>query len=624
MPELIIDDLSGGISDEHPSKVGPNQVEVAYNVDFWDGKVAGRRNGSTLVVSGLSDPLIGLFGHTPTTDPDDDRLWCVSTTGDWQYRDAAYVKTDITPSPADDFFPIEGTTAASLHGKLFIACRTEDSGGNPVRRLHVWDGTNLRRCGLEAPSAAPTASNTGVGSLSTTTRYYRVRAVQQVSSVVVRRSEPSPELTFTPSGTGSAVRVTRPTLPGEGETHWEVEESINAADWYRIASVVVATSTYDDSLATEAVATTGILSADIGDYLNLPSAEFVVVDNDRLVYGGNYEDSEFSARVGWTPVSGATGVGNDERAPLDLGSYIDVDGLNSGRITDMIAWEGKLVVFKANSIHTLVRTGSRTSAYIPGLVLSRKHGALKYSAVEGLGPDNSSALYFLDPELGPSSYGSGGLTVPVTPQLLKQWKTITQTASIRVCHAVYHAEKRQVWWHVCVGETDIPNQRWVLDTASGGVSFHTFTDTTFYSSVIWKGKPHVGVFAGIVKCDDPAATTDAGTNYRAYIRTRAYQLGGLLRKADVSYGVLEADVTDSATITLKFIRDYGRESRSITLSLTKTASDPDDFVIRPLDNAYMTELLAVQFEIGDAAAVDVGAWQIHRLAFAWTLGGRAA
>jgi hypothetical protein len=42
--------------------------------------------------------------------------------------------------------------AVSVHGKLFFAYKSDQD------RLHVWDGTSMRRVGLKKTTTAPTAS----------------------------------------------------------------------------------------------------------------------------------------------------------------------------------------------------------------------------------------------------------------------------------------------------------------------------------------------------------------------------------------------------------------------------------------------------------------------------------
>src|SRR5262249_17497103 len=146
---------------------------------------------------------------------------------------------------------------------------------------------SLRRCGLPAPGNAPAAANAGSGSL-TGTRYYRVRWTVQSGGTTVRRSEPSAVLTFAPSGTGASITVTRPTDDSESATHWELEASTDNANFYRVATTLIATTTYSDSAAYVPGYSASPLSDNIGDYAVLLSARFLLVDEDRLVMGGSW------------------------------------------------------------------------------------------------------------------------------------------------------------------------------------------------------------------------------------------------------------------------------------------------------------------------------------------------
>ena len=102
---------------------------------------------------------------------------------------------------------------APLNGKRFFAY------DSAVDRLHVWDpglsSPRVRRAGLQGVSTAPTVANTGASTYAAVLRYYRVRFLQITNSRIVRRSEPSSSVSFTPSGAGTHARVTRPTAPGE-------------------------------------------------------------------------------------------------------------------------------------------------------------------------------------------------------------------------------------------------------------------------------------------------------------------------------------------------------------------------------------------------------------------------
>jgi hypothetical protein len=342
----------------------------------------------------------------------------------------------------------------------------------------------------------------------------------------------------------------------------------------------------------------------------------VTVDNDRLVMGGDFEDPALEARVQWTPLNGATGVGNDERAPLDNANYIDCDGRHGGVLTGLKAFEGKLVAFKWKQIHVLVRAGSNGSAYMPASVV-RSKGALPYSVVEGMDRDQRAALFFLDPSVGPSMIGGTGI-VSLAPQLFRTWvENINRNATVRICNAAYYADKQQVWWNVSTGVNNTPNVRWVYHVLTGGVTFHTTPvaisalNTWAWGALVGGTKPIAGVPTGVHTCD--VLNSDNGTGFRAYIRTRAYTVSGLINRGGVTSGIVEADADSGVTLTLKLIRDYGAETITVTALLTAVGSET--VVTVPVDDAFISEAKVVQFEIGDASAVTVAPWQLHRMVF---------
>jgi hypothetical protein len=343
----------------------------------------------------------------------------------------------------------------------------------------------------------------------------------------------------------------------------------------------------------------------------------VTVDNDRLITAGDFEDPALEARVQWTPLTGATGVGNDERFPLDNSNYIDCDGRHGGVFTGFKAFEGKLIAFKWRQIHVLVRAGvNNGSAYMPGTVV-RSKGALPYSVVEGMDAEQRAALYFLDPSCGPSKIGGTGI-VSLAPQLFRTWVTsINRNATVRICNAAYYADKQQVWWNLSTGANNTPNVRWVYHVLTGGVTFHTTPvaisamNTWAWGALEGGTKPIAGVPNGVHTCD--VFNSDNGTSYRAYIRTRAYTLAEVIRRGGVMSGIVEADADAGITLTLKLIRDYGMETTTVTALLT--ASGSETVVTVPVDDAFISEAKVVQFEIGDASAVTVAPWQLHRMVF---------
>lgn len=254
LQDITITSLRGGLNDaEPPQELAQDECVQADNVEFFFSTCGERRAGCTalsLTSSGLTSeaviahisqwfpanvvttPEFIAIGATPSTSVSAARR---DTGGTWH----TLSPNDAINNTAPDIF---GITAQPLSGVDYLAYHSS------VDRLHAWDGTSWRRTGLAAP-AAPTAANQGTGNYSGK-RYFRVRYVVMNGSTVVLRSEPSPSLTFTPSGTGASARVTKPATISEGETHWELEASeVSDGDYYRIARTAVGTTTFDDTTA---------------------------------------------------------------------------------------------------------------------------------------------------------------------------------------------------------------------------------------------------------------------------------------------------------------------------------------------------------------------------------------
>src|SRR3990167_2869256 len=270
---LSVLSLRGGMNNSDPAIGLPDdQAVLMENVEIVESMLGERRRGTTTVSIptdiSTQDRVTFLYRHLPSDDETLAELWAYAVTG--STSSALNRKTTSWSTVTiDDAASLAGFSqfrwqGASLHGKLFLAY------DSTVDRLHVWDGTSLRRAGLAEP-AAPTGADTGSGSFSGT-RYYRVRYTEQVSGVTVRRSEPSDSLTFSPSGSGTGVVVTKPAAISEGETHWELEASFDDTNFYVIATTLVETTTVTDSTAyTTGYADTFTLSEDVGDYALIPS-----------------------------------------------------------------------------------------------------------------------------------------------------------------------------------------------------------------------------------------------------------------------------------------------------------------------------------------------------------------
>lgn len=639
MSDFNIESLEGGMNDFDPaSELAPDECEIADDVEFFLSPCGDRRGGSSAIT--LSAALTAqtaitfLARHLPTIDETDAQLWAwgvtVGVSSELAYKDTTWHSVTMGDAPDLTSPSIYEMNAQVAHGKLFLAY---NSG---VDRLHVWDGTSLRRAGLAPPAAAPTGAETGVGGTFSGTRYYRVRYTVMSGSAVLRRSEPSNVLTVSPTGTKNGYIVTKPVSIGENETHWELEASLDNGNFYRIATTVVGTATVTDTTAS----TTGYnitgntLSADIGDYTTIPSGRKLLLDEDRLIIGGNFEDSAKASQIVWTTVFGdVTGVGNDERIPTSTSNTLNLDNYEGGPLTDLGAVAGIIFAFKFSHIYTLVRTGQLTRSYQP-ITKSKKRGALPNSVVEGVDESGRPALYFLDPKVGPYRIGSGGM-LWAGRYIYNTWQRLNVNAAV-VTRAVFYADKNQIHWWIAVDGSNIPTLRIVLQTDNsvtrdGGVergwsrasvpSPGALAVIMFSENIeagIARSKKLVPMVAigNTVQIMD-TGSTDNGTAFAPHIVTAPRTLkrgdqSGLTQKFGIRAGSLSAIAEASTAVKLKFIRDYGVET-SLGVDVSTAPKVSESLVIRQIDNLKMAECLAVQLDITDGTGND-GTWGITQVA----------
>lgn len=259
------------------------------------------------------------------------------------------------------------TSAVTIKDKVIFG-----SGYHSETRLRLYDITagTLRAAGFATP-AAPTGANGGAGAYAATLRYYRVRYTTQATGVTVRRSEPSAALTFTPSGAGTHVVVTKPAALSEGETHWELEVSLDNVNWYILTTTAIATTTYNDSAATGTYSS-GVLSEDVGQRLPLPACRVVALDDGRVLMGGSAilaNSAVGRSRVWFTPVLGTTDIADEECVQTD--NYVDIGDDNNDEITAIVGpVNDAMYVFKKQSVYRMARTGDAAAPYVVTKVLS--------------------------------------------------------------------------------------------------------------------------------------------------------------------------------------------------------------------------------------------------------------
>ena len=259
-----------------------------------------------------------------------------------------------TPNPANLLY-MQGV---GMNNKFFLAYDSN------VNRLHVWDGTVLRRVGF-SPSGVPTVPASG-GAGATVTRSYRQRYTTQVSGVTTRRSEPSAAVTVTDK---LNIIVNRGPLPNEGETHWEVEAAnVPAGPWYLVATLPVATTTYTDD---DAAIPTTTPSKELGLYDPPPSAKYLSTDGLTLFMGGAWETTSAAGetipkqnRVWFTPPLGTSDIGDDERISNTVAVHGWTDVGDAGPITALAGpVYGETYVAKKATIAKLTPTGNVDAPY---------------------------------------------------------------------------------------------------------------------------------------------------------------------------------------------------------------------------------------------------------------------
>lgn len=663
MADLVIDSLRGGLNEtDAPTALAQDACVTAENVEFHKSMLGEKRlgtanvtlTGSAIDLNSLLKSVSWMYRHLPSADESAAELWYLAIPSDGSQAFGLARKTTVWSAitPFDNIDVTRTATsdtpigrafrlhAASIHGKMFLAYRST----NATDRLHVWDGTTLRRAGLVAPTAAPSVADTGAAATFKGKRYYRVRFTVQSAGVTTLRSEPSAVTTFTPSGAGTSARITKPAAssPSEGETHWEVEASINNADFYRITTVVVGTTTYDDSISAYTVgyAANGTLSEDIGDYTLPWSAKFVVTDEDRLLVLGAWENAAYGSRVAWTTVTNEPGVGNDERIPIDTDQNIDLDGNEGGEITAASrSINGVIYVFKIGRIYTLTRTQIRQRAYDINCI-TKARGAIPGSLVEGVDENGSPALFFLDINVGPCRVDQNGVIHNCGYDIFKTtWRSVNLSAKDAIAHGVHYAGSRQTHWWLATGSSETPTKKIVLQVnhqrpgenglRRGWATWSSGRSVTAYSSCMFADNVNDGVarskrlvpFVGLVetggdrnliqRCD--TGTTDSGSSYAATVKTRPFIFGNLLGRFGTLAGVLLAKAATGVTVSLRVIRDFGIEvSSARDCDLTATSANEDQ-VIRPLDNFAQVEMRSVQLEFGDLNS-NGGAWEVNMIA----------
>lgn len=620
----VIDDLRGGRNGyDAPWAITDTQCADAVNVDFYKSRLGNKRGGmSNPSTSGMTmtGTISSLFRHVPSTDETLAELWAVDDSTPIINRLAggtAWSAPTLKDAPTGNGWDF---TAASINSKLILAYKSG------VNRLHGWDGSTVRRLGLPAPAAPAITNSAAGGAYAAVLRYYRVRWTVQVAGITVRRSEASTFTAFTPDGSHTASHVTQPTVAGEGETHWEVEVSTDSFTFYVLSTVVIGTTTYDDSAATTTYSA-GTLSDVTGKYTLQKPYKFVATDQNRTLGYGSYNAADKQARIEISAVIGSSNVGDEERVDTTINSFIDLDENDSGVATGLAGpIFGAYFAFKDRQIWQLTATGQTSQPYRQEAI-SKSIGAISHLAIcRGEDKNGNAALYWMS-HRGPYRWSINGLEYigrNIEDYILGGNATINLGATKSVARVIYHADKRQVWMWIATGVSNDPNNLFIFDVQTNGwtrvpsgdllanVRCAVMFANTLGAAMSRDLKPYVGqtgTTQRVWKAD--TGTDDVGQTFQAYVITKAMEPGGPGFSGGMGDSMLLAKAATGVMITDTVSADFGLQASTGTADLTPEASETR--VSRRLaGSAISGDIKFIQHQIGDASAVS-NSWTLDRL-----------
>ncbi len=636
---LVITGLRGRDgSTTSPLEIPPGKALECLNVDLYRTSGARKRGGADDVFASTTSEesasiIAALARHVPGADETLAEFWKLSSAATPILQRLAggtawasiTLKDAVSTRPQDAIF-------ITFNGKLYILSDTA------VDRPQVFDPaistTTLRRAGLAAPTGFDSGdiANTGSGSYAATQRYYRIRYTVQVSSSTVLRSEPSEEVAFTPSGSGTAARITKPATISEGETHWEVEVATSSeGPWFLLSTTAVGTTTYDDSASVSSYSggdarSTGDFEA--GEFTTPKSFKYGIADGARLLFGGTWESALDPSTVYFTPVRGTISAAYYDEERIPSANALPLDPRDGGVLTGFGGPfdRGKVIAFKYRATYMLRPTGVNDDPYRTE-VISKSIGCVRQQSVVVAEDEAGRPTVYWLSHLGPYRWNPQGLANLVW-DVKDIWDTVNLDATTVSCHGVYHSDLHQIWWWVATGSNNEPDTKIVFDTRLGriveaghvvdGWTKHTGSSASARCSCMFSDtlgasmsrdlKPHIGQHGGngrLWKCDT-TASDDVGNTFQAYCDFPDQYLGGpdLNCQTDTAY-IIGTVGSWSLRVTLR--GDYGLQSRTADVSMAATASETR--TRRKLEDSAMADgASAISVRVGDASAIASGQW----------------
>lgn len=454
------------------------------------------------------------------------------------------------------------------------------------------ESSPVRTVGMEA-SAAPSVANTGAGAYAATLRYYRQRWVARIGGVVTRRGEPSASVSFTPSGAGTAARLTMGAVVAEyGQTHWELEASTDNVNFYLLTTVPRGTTTYDDSAATSTYSS-GTVSDTIGDFTVPPSARSICADRDRLLFAGGWDAGTYS-RVWYTPVLGALNVGDEERVPTD--NFFDIEAHDDDEITASIGpVGGSVLIFKRRSFFRLIRTGDEASPYEVIKVAEGVGCDDPTLLCLAPGPTGNEAVYFTNTR-GHWRYDVDGGLTRLNDDLAPPWDGQTSN----VGRVVYYSTRDVVLFGEYAFCVSTGGWAW-MDWTRGHATWQVTMRVQGLEQPILLLPSNGATSEGLYRADNASATTDVDEQgFAAEIRTNRMTLAEATRRWRPVrlrvWGTGGAMVCKTYTAS----SDVSQGFTPLTTTSFTLGSDREDYDVTGLSTTGPIEWLAFGFE--DAAS----------------------
>lgn len=647
--------LLGQNSSDNPLSLGEGWATSTRNVTINpQSSVAAKRHGSTAFAfpAGTSN----IVRHLPKNTSDASaELWAFTDTG---IAFNAYQK--IGAGAFTLIGPATMSRAVSFNGKLFVAGSNGTAGTN---RLWCWDGSAYRTVGLIAAQAAPTVANTGAGAYAAVARYYKVDFVRldATTSATVSRSELSPVSTvFTPSGAGTAARVTKPANDAlDTPTHWRVWASTTETGFYRKISgnIAIATTTYDDSVAPAAYV--GDFPELVGTFLPPPGCSLIITDGHRLLmaepnvpnyFGGTPPAGttvQLPYRVWYTPVLGSLDQGDDERIPQTSAqkNFLDVGDAAMGVVTELIGpMDGHIFVFNQHRTWRLVPTGDLVTPYLTypvSSVYGCPLGLFSPSAAVGEVDNGQPAIYFVDAVAGmyritsgedvqcvsydiqnevnalrdrQLTYGPTQMIVFTWPEMKQTWWTIPLQDPSEIRIYVFH-------WRSGTVDRGVVRGGWTTWQHAEGAGVSVGHESNFITDIILHNRvpggtgaddqaliPYAcirgnGTSGGVTVPSngytfDRPTGKDGDARYAASVTAAPILPGGGQYVMRVGNPTVVATALPAVSLRVSATRDFGTETRYADVSLQPVGEETN--VVRTVEGLFQGDLTSLAITIGDA------------------------